>query len=253
MGDRGASGTRGVFTHEQAAALAEADTEHWWFGCKASIVNALLRRSLGDGLGGGLLVDVGAGGGGVTRRLRWPGGLVVAVEGNQSLAAQAQAHSLPVVMARGDELPLASGEATAATLLDVLEHQTEPGRLLREVHRLVKPGGLVVVTVPGHRWLWSRADELLGHVKRYTVPTLNRELAEAGFHVRVCTHVFSWLVPPVWLHRRLRRDTAGQLGLSTASPALGLVARALTSLELVVIRRLRLPLGSSVAAVAVRT
>ncbi len=138
------------------------------------------------------------------------------------------------------------------TLLDVIEHLPAPLATLGEARRILEPGGLVIVTVPGHLWLWSGADELLGHVKRYTIPVLKQELTEAGFEVRFCSHIFSWLVPPVWLHRRLARSADAQLGLGTTSPTLSRIARTLTRLELGVSRRVSLPFGSSVAAVGYR-
>jgi hypothetical protein len=64
--------------------------------------------------------------------------------------------------------------------------------------------------------------------------------------------VFSWLVVPVWVQRRLAASGEGQLGLDRRSPLLDRLALVLTRLELAVVRRLSLPVGTSIVCVAVK-
>jgi hypothetical protein len=109
---------------------------------------------------------------------------------------------------------------------------------------------VLVVTVPAHQWLWSGADELLGHVKRYNRRRLSEELQSSGFEILRCGHVFSWLVGPVWLTRRLTASPKQQLGLDKTSAVLGRVAARLTAAERVMTRRVSLPVGTTVIAVA---
>ena len=53
------------------------------------------------------------------------------------------------------------------TLMDVLEHLDDDDAALREMIRLTRPGGLIVITVPALRWLWSDWDVVLHHRRRY--------------------------------------------------------------------------------------
>jgi hypothetical protein len=108
-----------------------------------------------------------------------------------------------------------------------------------------------VVNVPAHGWLWSQADVELGHVRRYTRAMLRRELRAAGFEPLILTHVFSWLVPPVWLTRRVVRPGTAELGLDRTSVLIDRAAMALTWLERGLIGRVSMPLGTSVLCVAV--
>jgi len=239
-----------VFDDEQAGALAASDTTHWWFASKVTVVRALLDRFVPDRTGP--VIDIGAGGGGVTERL---GGLTrgaVAIEGSAALTRVAAGRGVTAAQALTEHLPVATGHASAVTLLDVIEHLPDPLPALGEARRVLKPGGLLVMTVPAHAWLWSDADVALGHVKRYTRPLLRRELGQAGFAVRWCSHVFSWLVPPVYLTRRAgSRSAEEQMGLGVDGPMLRAAARALTAAELKVVRHVGVPLGTTVAAVAV--
>src|SRR5262249_37720887 len=61
----------------------------------------------------------------------------------------------------------ADGCAPGGPLLDVLEPLDADDAALAEMIRLVRPGGLVVITVPALRWLWSDWDVSLHHRRRY--------------------------------------------------------------------------------------
>jgi SAM-dependent methyltransferase len=245
----GASST--VFDDEQAGDLAGSDATHWWFTSKATVVRSLIERFATDRTGP--IIDVGAGAGGITERLEGVGRGVIAIEGSVALTRIAAGRGLAAAQGLTERLPVRAGCASAVTLLDVIEHLPDPLPALREAGRALRPGGALVVTVPAHQWLWSDADVALGHVKRYTRPLLREELERAGFVVRWCSHVFSWLVPPVYATRRPgKRSAQEQMGLGFDGPAFRAAARLLTAAELTVVRRAELPFGTSVAAAAVR-
>lgn len=250
---REASDRSSTFDDEQAETLL-ADDEHWWFRSKASLVSAHTRAHLDHAAQRPpLLIDLGAGAGGVTAMLRQELGPVVAVEASPPLCRRAWLrHSLPTLTGQGDRVPLRDGCADVVTLLDVIEHLDEPGLTLREARRLLRPGGLVIVTVPAHHWLWSQADEFLGHRERYVRPLLATQLEAAGFSVRRLTHVFSWAVPPVWVQRIVMgRRELGVIGNSPRIVDAG--ARVFTAVEKQVTQRLSLPFGTSILGVAIRS
>ncbi len=61
-------------------------------------------------------------------------------------------HGLATAQALVHALPVADGAASVTCFLDVLEHLDDPGPALRDARRALRPGGLLVVTVPAHRW-----------------------------------------------------------------------------------------------------
>ena len=245
----GADVTDEVFEGENASDLGEADASHWWFRSKARFVSTALQRYSTQS---GWLLDVGAGAGGVTAQIGWEPRKTLVVEGSKMLARHASSrHALAAVNARVADLPVADGSASVVCFLDVLEHLAHPEEALAEASRVLAPGGCVIVTVPAHPRLWSAADEHLGHKRRYTRALARAQLVEQGFNVRYISHIFSWLLLPVWVTRRTRSG-GPELGLDVASPVVDRAAALLTWIENVVVSLMRLPFGTSILCVAER-
>ena len=67
--------------------------------------------------------------------------------------------------------------------VNVLEHVEDDEAVLAGFNDVLEKGGNAIVLVPAHPWLFSAADEALGHHRRYTRRQLKRKLTEAGFDV----------------------------------------------------------------------
>lgn len=94
------------------------------------------------------------------------------------------------------------GEFDVVGAFDVLEHIEDDHAVLGEMHRAVKPGGGLMLTVPQHPSLWSGADTSACHRRRYTRKELVGKVESAGFKVRRATSFVSLLLPLLCLSRR---------------------------------------------------
>ena len=92
-------------------------------------------------------------------------------------------------------------EFDAIGMFDVLEHIHEDEAVLCQLNKALKLGGLLLLTVPQHSWLWSAADENACHVRRYQSAELSGKLATAGFKVLRNTSFVSLLLPAMILSR----------------------------------------------------
>ncbi|GAB4264418.1 MAG: hypothetical protein Kow0080_03450 [Candidatus Promineifilaceae bacterium] len=88
-------------------------------------------------------------------------------------------HTLPHIFGDGQRLPIATASIDTVLLLDVLEHLPRPGDCLAEIHRVLKPGGRLVLQVP---YLYPPHDEPYDF-RRWTVHGLQQLAKEHGFSV----------------------------------------------------------------------
>jgi ubiquinone/menaquinone biosynthesis C-methylase UbiE len=144
---------------------------------------------------GGKVLDVGAGDGYLAGKLSGRCDEVVALEFESSgveLARTMLAEYGNVSVQQGSsyELPFPVASFDAAVMADVIEHLEEPGRAVREIARVVKDSGQVVVTTP--HWRPDRVwDER--HVKEYAAAELQECLSEGFAAVELA---FLW--PRLW-------------------------------------------------------
>ena len=102
-------------------------------------------------------------------------------------------------------LPFES-EFDAIGAFDVIEHITEDEAVLAGFHRALRPSGIIVVTVPQHRWLWSFVDEQAGHKRRYDRRELLAKLMGAGFDILHITSFVMTLLPILYVMRLAKRQ-----------------------------------------------
>jgi SAM-dependent methyltransferase len=81
----------------------------------------------------------------------------------------------------GLDIPYEDGNFDAAICNEVLEHAIDPSRLLSEIHRVLRPGGRILVTVP---FIWGE-HEIPFDFRRYSSFGIEREFQQAGFEVEV--------------------------------------------------------------------
>lgn len=101
-------------------------------------------------------------------------------------------------------------EFDAIGAFDVLEHIEEDEAVLAQLHRALKPGGILLLTVPQHPWLWSATDDYACHVRRYTNDELTRKLLAHDFVIERNTSFVSLLLPAMLLSRRKKVDPTAE-------------------------------------------
>lgn len=82
------------------------------------------------------------------------------------------------------------GKYDSIIALNVLEHVRDDVLALQELYKMLKNGGILIVLVPCHKFLFNVIDEKLGHYRRYTKKELLCKINETNFTV-VCMHYFN--------------------------------------------------------------
>lgn len=153
-----------------------------------------------SGRPGRAVLNAGAGQGTLSTRLEKLGFDVTSIDASPSAVAVLRDRVAgQVVGAEVTALPFRAKQFDAAVLGEVLEHVDDDGAALREVARVVRPGGLVAISVPANPKLYGRSDEWAGHVRRYTRRALLEACAGSGLRVDRC---LGWGFPVSRLYHR---------------------------------------------------
>lgn len=109
---------------------------------------------------------------------------------------------------------LASTETYDAVLaLDVIEHLDDDRSAVSRLGRLVRPGGVVIVSVPAGPELFGEFDAVQGHRRRYLPDALQTTFSDSGLEIRSVLWWGAWLLP---LLRRRRGRSLGRPGETAA-------------------------------------
>lgn len=219
------------FPEERLRRLSDLEERHFWFPGRRRLIRALIRRFVPSG---SRFLELGCGSGRLLASLR---GLVLAGLDGHPVALRRPDLALAV----GDvtRTPFASGGFDAVGAFDVVEH-VDDGAFMAEVSRLLRPGGVLLVSVPAFPWLYGRFDERAGHLRRYTRAGLHRVLRAAGL-APLYTTAYQFLLFPLFVLSRLR--DRGDWGLPPAW--LNRLLAAVNLAEAAVAARVPLPWGSS--------
>ncbi len=148
-------------------------------------------------------------------------------------------------------LPFRTSSFDAVTALDVIEHVPDEERALGEISRVLRPGGVLVASVPAYQFLWGPHDDALHHQRRYTAPQFCGRIQGSGLVVEKQTYLLTALFPLAAAARlTARRKEDSSAGLPMVPRPLNRALIALQAAELAVARRASLPFGLSVVVVA---
>jgi len=187
------------------APLAAREASHFWFRAR----NALIVWALAKyGPNVTSFMEIGCGTGFVLQGIarRFPAfrlvGSEIFAEGLTFAAERIPGGEFLQMDAR--EIPFLE-EFDAIGAFDVIEHIEEDETVLKQIQCALKPGGLLLLTVPQHRWLWSVVDDHALHVRRYEARELHAKVMRAGFRVVRSTSFIVSLLVPMFAYRLMQR------------------------------------------------
>jgi ubiquinone/menaquinone biosynthesis C-methylase UbiE len=229
--------------------LVRIERDHWWFAALRELVVDTVTRRMPEG---SRILDVGCSTGHVIAEIPNDYERTGAdISTGAIRLARAVRPEVRFVEASVEDLPFEDASFDCVLALDVLSDRgvEDEAAALREIRRVLRPGGVLLVQLPAYAWLKSGYDAFVATARRYTAHAVRRLLQDAGFVVEHLTYRITALFP-VAAARRLLPGHGRAADLRVPRPTLNRLLTRATRLEDRVAGRHRLPLGLSIFAVA---
>lgn len=233
--------------------MFELEDRLWWYTGMRAITAALLDKYL-PATGGLRLLDAGCGTGFslAWMKHRYSNAQAFGVDLSTDAASFWRLRDLDTVaVAPVESLPFASDQFDLVMCFDVIYQLTgdEARRAVSEMHRVLRPGGLLFIREPAYDWMRGAHDLAIGTRSRYTRTRLCALLRDQGFAVRRATYANTILFGVAVIHRLASR-LSGRAE-SDVKPVRGFLNKTFESalkLEARLLAHVRFPFGLSVIA-----
>jgi ubiquinone/menaquinone biosynthesis C-methylase UbiE len=246
------------------AIMRRVEETHWWFAGRRQIIKSFLDRLCRDvkveSSANGRdyaplnILDVGCGTGANLEMLSQFGEAEGVDVSGEALSFCRERGLENVKQGAAEALPFAASSFDLVTGLDVVEHLDDDLAGLKEMRRVLRPGGHCLVFVPAFMFLWGVQDDISHHRRRYTIDQLIRVMRETGFRVERASYVNISFFAPILIGRvlmralRLRPESENNITIGFLNGVLGKLFGA----ESLALRYLNFPFGVSIICVARR-
>ena len=235
----------------------ELERDFWWFKSRRAAAFRILKRALKTAGRPARILDGGCGTGINLTELDRFGRACGCDLAAEALSFCRQRGLTRLARADVRRLPFRGESFDLVTLFDVLYHKEIPDDIavMREIRRVLKEGGLFLMTDSALEILRGPHDEAMQGLRRYNKKMLRAKLEEAGFEIVRLSYFFMTTFPIILLKRRLEKRWAarkpGAVPRSDLEPVSSWLNRFLSGLlrvEAAWAAGRNLPIGSSIIA-----
>ncbi len=197
--------------------LDRIEKVHWYYSGKRQLVRAWIER-VRPPQPQDQLLDCGAGTGAFAQEMEASCRVLVLDDHEESLRLlRSRFRADQILSLKGDAVPLPAQSLEYITALDVLEHVPDDAAVVAGFRRLLKPGGLAVITVPASMALWSDWDVGLHHFRRYDRRSLRALFPDSDWEMVHVNYTNFLVYPIVWAARKwrgLRQEKPGAVSVA---------------------------------------
>ena len=186
--------------------LYQVEETHWWYVGRRRIIQSLVERIRALlNKSNPTILDVGCGTGANLKMLATLGKAEGVDISPQAVEFCRQRGLDSVKLGAAEQLPFENDSFDIVTSLDVIEHLDDDVAGLREMRRVLRPDGHLLLFVPAFMFLWGVQDDVSNHRRRYTLPSLLKAVEAAGFDVEWSSYANISFFLPVLVVRSVMR------------------------------------------------
>jgi ubiquinone/menaquinone biosynthesis C-methylase UbiE len=182
------------------------EKNHWWYKARRSLVKKLVKD--------GNILEIGCGVGSLISALEDKNRKVIGIDPSKTAIKMAKQKikkmnlkNIFVVVGLGEKISFSNDFFDSVICTDVLEHIKEDLDLLIELRRILKKGGIAIISVPALQKLWGKQDDEQHHYRRYSMIELERLLEKANFKIIFIRYWNSILFPLILISRKFTKTS----------------------------------------------
>ena len=185
--------------------MRSLEENNWWYVGRRDLVLSFIAQIRNGFFRGPLrILDAGCGTGINLKHLQGYGyaeGLDISKE---ALRISSERGLSSLTCGSIDRLPYKGSVFDIILALDVLEHMEDDLSAIKELFRVLRPDGFLIITVPAFQFLWTNHDLAVHHKRRYVLSELLSALQLGGFKIEKATYWNFFLFPPVAMMRLIK-------------------------------------------------
>jgi SAM-dependent methyltransferase len=235
--------------------MYQLEGTHWWFVGRRRIIASFMKRVVTSlKLASPQILDVGCGTGANLELLATFGPAQGVDVSPEALAFCRRRGIADVKEGQAEALPYDDSSFDIVTALDVVEHLDDDVGGLKEMYRVLRPGGRALFFVPAFNFLWGVQDDVSNHRRRYTLGEVREVVRRSGFELEHSTYVNITFFFPILIGRILMRltgyrpESENNLTIGFLNGILGAIFGA----EATLLRYISFPFGVSAICIARR-
>jgi len=178
--------------------MYKIENDHWWFVAKRKFLQIIINNFVANKQT--KILDVGCGTGANLDFLQSQGYQADGIDKSEIALSFCRQRGLKVRQSLTNQLDYTDNSFDLVMALDVLEHIANEQETLKEIKRVLKPGGIFVATVPAHQFLWSVHDEALHHFRRYNKKRFLGIFSD-NFAIEYISYIHMFILFPAMLLR----------------------------------------------------
>jgi len=156
-----------------------------------------------------------------------------------------------ILIGEGNNLPIKNDLFDLCIAVDVIEHIKNDSQIIKELHRVCAPDGLLLTVIPAFRFLWSERDLRLGHNKRYIKSEIRLLAEKAGFRIQKLSYINLFYFPLLWLATKIKKGRVNT-DVASANKFFNAILMKLLNIETAALRIVNIPFGCSTIMVAIK-
>jgi SAM-dependent methyltransferase len=248
---------------EEYKLMYDLEDDHWWFCGKRKLIKLLIQQyyysnkhSLTEVTGKErpLVMDIGCGTGKMLEELSQFADAIGCDYNIDAVEFCRKRGNFLLIQASAENIPLLNKSLNIVFILGVLNHREikDDQKVLNEVFRILKPGGILIITEPALQFLYSEHDKTQHSKHRYNKREMREMLTKATFEIIKLSYYDIILFPLSFLYRMIRKifPARQRSDIFYTPNLLNRILRSILFFEAKLLRKIDFSIGLSVFAVA---